>query len=167
VRYAHTFGLPPGEVVRAFGLGDTMREAGRYGARLRAQQLERVSTATRIDCDHLQAMVLARFVGRAFPQTSILAPSAVPTEARAHELTWRSRFCPQCLREHGAWLLRWQLSWSVACTRHELLLARRCRSCGAIPRIGAHATWPRDHAGELSDPTRCWHRRNASYAAPH
>jgi len=159
VRYAHTFELPPGEVVRALGLGDTIGEAGRYGARLCAQQLERAATATGIDGDRLQAMVLARFAGRAFPQTSISAPNAVPTEPRAHELKWRSRFCPQCLREHGAWLLRWQLNWSVACTRHELLLAHRCRSCGAIPRIGAHARWPRDHAGELSDPTCCWHRR--------
>jgi hypothetical protein len=159
VRYAHTFELPPGEVVRALGLGDTIREAGRYGVRLSAQQLERVPTATGIDCDQLQAMVLARFAGRAFPQASISAPNAVPTETRVHELTWQSRFCPQCLRERGAWLLRWQLSWSVLCTRHELLLARRCRRCGAIPRIGAHAAWPRDHAGELSDPTRCWHRQ--------
>ena len=159
VRYAHTFEIPPGEVVRAFGLGDTIAEAGRYWARLSAQQLERASIATGIDHDRLQAMVLARFADRAFPQASISAPNAVPAEPRAHELTWRSRFCPQCLREHGAWLLRWQLSWSVACTRHELPLARRCRSCGAIPRIGAHARSPRDHAGELSDPTRCWHRR--------
>ena len=160
VRYAHTFEIPPGEVVRALGLGDTIVEAGRYGARLCAQQLERAATATGIDRDQLQAMVLARFAGRAFPQTSIpAAPNAAPTEPRVHELTWRSRFCPQCLREHGAWLPRWQLSWSIVCTRHELLLARRCRSCGAIPRIGAHARWPRDHAGELTDPTRCWHRR--------
>jgi hypothetical protein len=159
VRYAHTFGLPPGEVVRAFGLGDRMREAGRYGVRLSAQQLERASIATGVERDQLQAMVLARFAGRAFPQASISAANAVLTQARPHELAWQSRFCPQCLREHGAWLLRWQLRWSVLCTRHELLLARHCRRCGAIPRIGAHATWPRDHAGELPDPTRCWHRR--------
>jgi hypothetical protein len=136
VRYAHTFQLPPGEVVRAFGLADTMLEAGRSGMRLSAQQLERVSTATGIDRDQLQAMVLARFAGRAFPRASSSAPNAVPPETRTHELTWRSRFCPRCLREHGAWLLRWQLSWSVLCTRHDLLLARRCRRCGAIPRIG-------------------------------
>ena len=64
VRYAHTFGLPPGEVVRAFGLGDRMREAGRYGVRLSAHQLERASIATGVERDQLQAMVLARFAGR-------------------------------------------------------------------------------------------------------
>jgi len=83
VRYAHTFGLPPGEVVRAFGLGDTMREAGRYGARLRAQQLERVSTATGIDCDHLQ-----QWCWRA----SSAAPSRKPR-------SWRqARFRPKPVR---------------------------------------------------------------------
>lgn len=46
-----------------------------------------------------------------------------------------SRFCPRCLDETGGrWRLWWRLNWSVACTRHRLLLVERCPACASPQR---------------------------------
>jgi len=45
-----------------------------------------------------------------------------------------SRYCPRCLAEHGGrWPLRWRLTWSIACTRHQVLFAHTCPACGRWP----------------------------------
>jgi len=68
-----------------------------------------------------------------------------------------SRYCPACLEETGVWQLAWHLPTSVACTRHGVLLADRCPSCGAFPRSagldhhGHTAGWER----ETRNPTTC------------
>jgi TniQ len=162
VRYSHTFAIQPGDVVRALGLnGDAGRvaAAGRYGVTLSADQLARAAQASGLGADRLQAMLLASFVGRAFPRSSVSMSVALAVEAHSHEvLVWSSRFCPQCLREDGAWLLRWQLGWSLVCVRHRALLLRCCPDCGGLPRIGRRAKWPRDDEGEIRDPSQCSHR---------
>ena len=161
-RYAHTFGLPPGDVVRALGIDrgtGTVAAAGRYGVWLPAEQVRHAAFATGIGTDRIKQMLLERFAGRAFPSPSGSGPVTLAGEAQAHEvLIWSSRFCPSCLREDGAWLLRWQLAWSVLCSRHEVLLARRCPKCQAVPTIGPRGRWQQDHRGLLTDPARCAHR---------
>jgi hypothetical protein len=162
IRYAHTFGLQPGDVVRALGLDaetGTVAAAGRYGLSLSREQLERASRASGIATERLGVMLLARYAGRAFA-LSENSRVALAGETQAHELFVKSsRFCPRCLRDNGAWLVRWQLGWSIVCVRHRVMLQRCCPKCAGVPRIGVRARWPRDNKGVLHDPSRCWTRR--------
>jgi hypothetical protein len=167
-RYSHTFAIPPGDVVRAFGLSGgagAALSAGRYGVWLSPQQLHRATVAGGLTPATLQGMLLTRFAGYAFPRTSVSGRIPLAREVRAREVfVWSSRFCPRCLRENGAWLLAWQLGWSVVCVRHRVLLVRCCPKCGRVPRIGPRARWPRDGKGEIRDPTRCTHyHRNRGF----
>ncbi len=163
IRYADAFGLPPGDVVRALGLDHRtgrVAAAGRFGVTLPADRLAHASFVTGIASDTLEGMLLARYAGRAFDRCALSTPVPLQGAAEGHHvLIWSARFCPRCLAEDGAWLLRWQLCWSVACVRHRVLLARFCPKCGAVPEVGPRDRWPRDSHGDLTDPTRCWHRR--------
>lgn len=160
-RYSHTFHLQPGDVLTALGFhfrSGRPETVGCYGVVLSRDQLARVSLATGIDPDRLEGMLLARYADRAFPRSSLSTPVKLRREILAREaMIWCSRFCPRCLRETGAWLLSWQLGWSVACLRHRELLHHGCPQCVTVPRIGPRATWPRDHRGRLTDPSRCHH----------
>ena len=161
-RYSHTFRFQPGDVIRALGLeGGTgiVLDARRYGAWLTADQLERVAFATGIAPATIERMLLSRFAGRAFAHPAGSLELALAAGAQSHEVLIRcSRFCPDCLSENGAWLLRWQLGWSCVCISHRMLLVRRCPSCGTVPKSPLRDRWPSDRAGNLSDPTRCTHR---------
>jgi hypothetical protein len=161
-RYSHTFQFPPGDVLRALGLdggSGIVLAAGRYGAWLPSNQLEYVAFVTGIDPTTVERMLLSRFTGRAFEQPAGDLDIALAAAAQGHEVLIRcSRFCPHCLHENGAWLLRWQLGWSFVCVLHHVLLVRRCPSCGTVPKRALRDRWPSDHAGALSDPTRCAHR---------
>jgi hypothetical protein len=163
-RYSHTFQFPPGDVLRALGLdggSGIVLAAGRYGAWLPSDQLERVAFATGIDPARVERMLLSRFAGRAFEQPSGALDAALAAAAQAHEVLIRcSRFCPYCLHENRAWLLGWQLGWSFVCVAHRVLLARRCPSCDTVPKAVLRDRWPSDRDGVLSDPTRCVHRSN-------
>ena len=159
-RYSHTFQLPPGDVIIALGLtdGDTVISAGRYGVTLSPEQLEHAAVATGITIETLQGMLLSRYTGRAFHEHST-STDTLAQAAQAHEVLIRSsKFCPRCLREHGAWPVRWQLGWSAICTRHRVLLARACPACGTVPKDMLRSRWISDHDGPLSDPTRCARR---------
>ena len=161
-RYSHTFQFPPGDVLRALGLdggSGIVLAAGRYGAWLSPGQLEHVAVATGIDPATIERMLLSRFAGRAFQQPAGALDTALTAAAQAHEVLIRcSRFCPRCLHDHGAWLLSWQLGWSFACILHGVLLVRRCPSCGTVTKAALRDSWPSEHGGALSDPTRCAHR---------
>jgi hypothetical protein len=161
-RYSHTYQFPPGDVITAVGLlGSDQRimSAGRYGISLSPRQLEHVAFATGIPVEVLGRMLLDRYADRAFQQTAT-ATDVLADAVQAHEvLTRSSKFCPHCLREHGAWLLCWQLGWSAVCPAHQALLARCCPACGTVPKRMLRGTWVNDRHGPLSDPTRCCARR--------
>ena len=159
-RYSHTFQFPPGDVIIALGLNqhDQVISAGRYGVSLSPRQLARVATATGIPTVTVERMLLCRYAGRAFERTTS-STDTLAEAAQAHEVLLRSsKFCPHCLCEHGAWLLRWQLGWSAVCTRHRVLLARACPACGTVPKDVIRSRWISDPRGLLSDPTRCTRR---------
>jgi hypothetical protein len=107
-RYSHTFQFPPGDVLRALGLdggSGIVLSAGRYGAWLPPDRLERVASATGIDPARVERMLLSRFAGRAFEQPAGPLDAALAAAAQGHEVLIRcSRFCPHCMRENGAWL---------------------------------------------------------------
>jgi hypothetical protein len=95
-----------------------------------------------------------------FDRSALSAHVPLQGAPEGHQvLIWSSRYCPRCLAEDGAWLLHWQLCWSVVCLEHRALLARFCPECGAVPEIGPHARWRQDGQGILTDPARCWRRR--------
>lgn len=161
-RYSHMFSFPPGEVISALGIdggAGNLAGAGRYGVSLPATRLADAALASGIAEEVLEGMVLSRYAGVVFDHTALAGPLPLAAEAGAHDvLIWRSRFCPRCLREEGAWRLAWQLGLSAVCIRHEALLARVCPKCGLVPQLGPRARWPRDSRGELTDPARCAQR---------
>jgi hypothetical protein len=161
-RYSHTYQFPPGDVIAALGLlGSDQRilSAGRYGISLSPRQLEHVAFATGIPIEVLGRMVLAHYTSRWFAQTAT-ATDVLADAVQAHAALIRSsKFCPHCLREHGAWLLCWQLGWSSVCPAHRVLLARCCPACATVPKRMPRGTWVSDRHGPLSDPTRCCARR--------
>lgn len=163
MRYSHSFGLAPGDVVRALGLDSgagPITAAGRYGVSLSAEQLRHAAFAIGIGTERLERMLLARYAGRAFDRSIIATPVALIGAAQPHGMfIWSSRFCPLCLRDDGAWRLRWQLACNVVCLRHGLLLVRSCPKCGTVPKTGLRSRWPGDTQGTLTDPTRCWRYR--------
>jgi hypothetical protein len=161
-RYSHTYRFPPGDVIAALGLlGSDQRipSAGRYGISLSPRQLKHVAFATGIAEEVLGRMLLARYADRVFEQTATAA-DVLADAVQAHEVLIRSsKFCPHCLREHGAWLLCWQLGWSAVCPAHRVLLARCCPTCGTVPKRMLRGAWVSDRRGPLSDPTCCCARR--------
>jgi hypothetical protein len=169
-RYSHTFQFPPGDVITTLGLVDrdaTVVSAGRYGVSLSPDRLERAAFATAIPVEALERMLLSRYAGRAFEQTATFTDVLVEA-AQAHEVLIRSsKFCPQCLRERGAWMVRWQLGWSAACPHHRVLLARACPTCGTVPKDALRSRWVSDRHGPLSDPTRCTRRRGRELCRTH
>jgi hypothetical protein len=161
-RYVHTFQIQPGDVVRALGLdagAGTTGAAARYGLSLSAEQLQHAAVTSGIATEVLERMLLSRYVGRAADQAST-APAVLGDAMREHKVwIWCSQFCPGCLREDGAWRLRWQLGCNMICVTHQVLLRLRCPQCARVPQVSSHRRWPQDHHGVLTDPTRCWRRR--------
>lgn len=152
-RYAAGFGFAPGEVAAAFGLTGEHRFDG---LRLTPAQAERAARASGIAPEVLRAMTLERHAGAAFSLTGAGGGSRLPRSVLSQEVSvFSSKACPACLREHGTWLLRWQLGWSLLCTRHHALLISACPACGG--RIGPprRVRWPSDERGELRDPCAC------------
>ena len=161
-RYAHTFAMQPGDVVRCLGLCEgtvNTKDTGRYALPLSPGQIERAAHASGLERPVIERMLLSRFAGRAFSCEDPSRLGETPGTAFQREVRiLRSRYCPGCLCEHGTWMAVWQLAWSVACVRHQTLLIARCEGCGQPPRIPMRERWPRDQDGELRDPTRCFGR---------
>jgi TniQ len=165
-RYAHTFQFEPGDVIRGLGLDrgtGSVAAAGRFGVSLSADQLEHAAFATGIRTEVLEGMLLARYAGLASDRSAGAVPIPLGSAGYRHEvLIWCSLFCPRCLREDGAWRLRWQLAWSAVCISHQVLLLRRCPRCGGVPHVGPRRRWQQDHQGLLSDPSRCSRRHRGA-----
>jgi hypothetical protein len=168
-RYSHIYGFRPGDVIIALGLShdDQVTSAGRYGVALSPSQLEGAAFATGIAVEALERMLLARYAGRAFEQMAT-STDMLAEAAQAHEVLIRSsKFCPHCLGDHGAWMLRWQLGWSAICPRHRVLLARRCPACETVPKDVLRSRWVSDRHGPLSDPTVCTRRLGRELCRTH
>lgn len=152
-RYAAGFGFAPGEVAEAFGLTGEHRFDG---LRLSPGQAGRAARVSGIAPETLRAMTLERHAGTAFSLTRAGGKSRLPRSVVAQEVSvFSSRACPACLREHGTWLLRWQLGWSLLCTRHRSLLISACPACGGRLEPPRRALWRSDGRGELRDPCAC------------
>lgn len=95
---------------------------------LTVDQRDALSTLTGIAPDAVVGMTLARYDG-----TGLVTLN--PTTGALQRPRWwqslrGSRFCPACLAANGGrWKLSWRLSWTFACTRHQLLLRDTCPSC--------------------------------------
>ena len=102
---------------------------------LTADQTEMLGQATSIDPAVIRAGTLCLFDGLAV---------SVDRENRRirNDIPWarlgptpRSRYCPKCLaHDGGRWQLRWRLSWSFACTKHNCLLVDECPRCRRFQR---------------------------------
>lgn len=101
---------------------------------LQPQEAEQASFASGVPVGQLHLMTLRQYDGHAV----ILHPERrTVLRMQLWGRSTGSRYCPECLREReGRWLLRWRLAWAFACTRHHLLLAHDCPSCGRRPRHG-------------------------------
>lgn len=149
-RYAAAFGIAPGDVREALGLT-------RFdGMALSEEQAERAAAASGIAPRRLHAMTLGRYADSAFALAAPTGKSRLPRCVLAREVSvFASRACPGCLAEDRAWLLRWQLGWSLLCPRHRVLLISICPACGARLGPPRRAPWPSDRRGELRDPRLC------------
>jgi len=101
-RYSHTFQFAPGDVIAALGLlgsDQRIQSAGHYGISLSPRQLEHAAFATGIAEEVLGQMLLARYIDRAFRQTTV-ATDVLADAVQSHEvLILSSKFCPHCLRD--------------------------------------------------------------------
>ncbi|NUP48496.1 MAG: LysR family transcriptional regulator [Catenulispora sp.] len=123
------------DIVIAAGLPrsrGTGRFAPDFTTCLQDHEAQQLATATGVPVEQLHAMTLRRYSGHAL----VLAPGQrVVSRMSLWGRGTGSRYCPRCLAEqHGRWPLRWRLTWSMACTRHQVLLAHACPSCGKEPR---------------------------------
>lgn len=151
-RYAHAFGLEPGDVAEALGLGGESRFDG---LGLSPAQAEDAAVASGIAPETIRGMTPERYAGSAF-SSSGTGGGLLPRPVLAQEVSpFSSRACPACLHEQGAWLLRWQLGWSLLCTHHRLLLISSCPACGGRLGPSRRARWGSDEHGELRDPRAC------------
>jgi hypothetical protein len=161
-RYACTFGISPQHTLRLTGVlsdKEQMKAAGHYPLRLSDEQVARFCAATALDPERLARMLLSRFEGTAFIAVAEdeYPRARVRTSLGRAVSLWKPRACPDCLREDGAWRLRWLLRWSVVCPRHERLLLSLCPGCRRPLRLGTWGQWPRDDRGPEQGATSCWH----------
>ena len=163
-RYSHTFQFPPGDVIIALGLEPTRRH-GHLPPALRRLALTPSSSSTPRSrpgsrSRRSSGMLLSRYASRAFERELDLDRHARATRPQAHEVLIRSsKFCPHCLREHGAWLLSWQLGLerdlphaTGFCSPRAARVRDSCR------RTCSRSRWSATTDGPLSDPTRCTRR---------
>jgi hypothetical protein len=102
-----------------------------YTTYLTPEEAERLAHITGTDTRLLHAMTLRRYDGYAL---ALHDTRRVVRRVRLWGRGIGSRYCPRCLVEGaGRWPLRWRLTWSIACTRHQVLLAHTCPVCGRWP----------------------------------
>ncbi|MCX4852211.1 DUF6262 family protein [Streptomyces sp. NBC_00893] len=102
-----------------------------YTTYLTPGEADRLAHITGTDTRLLHAMTLRRYDGYAL---ALHDTRRVVRRVRLWGRGIGSRYCPRCLAEGaGRWPLRWRLTWSIACTRHQVLLAHTCPVCGRWP----------------------------------
>ncbi|WP_405559892.1 TniQ family protein [Streptomyces sp. NBC_01180] len=102
-----------------------------YTTYLTPEEADRLAHVTGTDTRLLHAMTLRRYDGHAL---ALHDSRRVVRRVRFWGRGVGSRYCPQCLAEGaGRWPLRWRLTWSIACTQHQVLLAHTCPACGRWP----------------------------------
>ena len=110
-----------------------------HGATLSGGQLAALVATIRLDHGAIEAMLLSRYNGVAIDLEGVAPGDAAALVFRAQE-QWvylaGSHFCPLCIKEEGAWKLRWKLPWSYACAKHQLLLVGLCPGCGKRAECG-------------------------------
>lgn len=137
------------DIAMAAGLPSDARKAFRFDftTRLEDEEADRLSLATGIPADRLRAMTLGLYDEKA---VSLIPDRRATHRARLWGRSTGSRYCPVCLVERdGRWLLRWRLTWSMACTRHMILLPHTCPACGQRPHTNAR-TYGMFSPGECS-----------------
>ena len=132
-----------GEMLTALGLtgphaapddqGYSPGAHSRWLHRLQDEQLQRLTAATGIGVDDLQAMTRSAFASTV---TKYTRKGRISTQCPTAGT--EGRYCPECLLDSGG---RWRLSWTYAfvsiCPRHQRVLADHCPGCGLAPR-GRH-----------------------------
>jgi hypothetical protein len=134
-------------ILTALGLTTPGAMPFNYTLALRPVELETAAAVSGLSVEQLRAMTLQRYdrhLIRARTENRSLISSVWWTR------TAGSRYCPHCLAEsEGRWPLRWKLTWTFACTRHEIVLLDACPGCGHVPRTRSPAHY------ESAAPTSC------------
>ncbi len=120
----------------------------RWLHRLQDEQLQRLTTATGIGAEDLQAMTRSAFASTV---TKYTRKGRISTQCPTAGT--EGRYCPECLVDSGG---RWRLSWTYAfvsiCPRHRRVLADHCPGCGLAPRGRHHPRYA------IPVPGRCHNR---------
>ncbi|MCV7153308.1 TniQ family protein [Mycolicibacterium pyrenivorans] len=137
------YDLSLGEITRAVGIPHSVRP--RWMTKLAHRELQSLSLTTGLSSECFESMTLNHFHQAAL-EVDHLSGHLVSTFPWG--VTYRSRYCPHCLRESGGrWQLAWRLKWSYLCTVHRCLLVDQCPQCQnnqrtraaflmATPRLG-------------------------------
>jgi hypothetical protein len=128
--------VPIPAVFAATGIVDVLTYEARvvgYGLVMHCDRLQVFAHAARLPESAVEASLLSRYDGVAV-DVGDADPAAPASIARVCTREWLyyadSHICPRCIAERPAWLVRWKLPWSFACTRHQVLLASSCPGCG-------------------------------------
>ena len=137
------YDLSLGEITRAVGIPHSVRP--RWMTKLARRELQSLSLTTGLSSECFESMTLNHFHQAAL-EVDHLSGHLMSTFPWG--VTYRSRYCPHCLRESGGrWQLAWRLKWSFLCTVHRCLLVDQCAQCWnnqrtraaflmATPRLG-------------------------------
>lgn len=133
-RVSALLGTPLGELLRSMGLSTSIGQTA--AVKLPPHALELLARALDLSSDALTAMTLAGSGRSHLP--SLVAAAGRQDVMRASAGDWfyssGSRFCHQCLGDHGYWRLSWRFALVFSCTEHRVLLSHACPRCSAWPR---------------------------------
>ncbi len=110
----------------------------RFAIALPHRVAARFAHACNLTAEEATGLTLARWDGLLF-DTSAPGKAARTVQGNGWLNPALSRACPQCLAtmdpttpERVTWQTAWKIPWTVACTRHGVLLADTCTGCGHL-----------------------------------
>lgn len=119
--------------------------SGFWNVMLPAERIEEIARRCGLCVQTVAGTLLDSYHGRALDCSGLSLDNALSYRSFVHRsgafLSRCSRACPACLDDNGAWMLRWRLPWSFACTIHGCLLLESCPRCQAPlrrPHIGSN-----------------------------